>query len=327
MEETKTEQYHRILHEGAQLIQKQEEETLFLEALGDFGSIIRTGDVPAAYSEEVQQELLALRDARPAAEKEEIRRALQLAVLQGMKEAVQPHHAMTPDAVSLFAGYLLNLLTAKEDKEKLVVWDPAVGSGNLMTAVINQMDSAVHFVGAEPDETLLKLAWMNAELQEHEADLFHQESVGSPALKNVDAVVSDLPQGYYPDDDTAASFRTGVEEGHSYVHHLLMEQGIRHVKEGGFAVFLVPNNLFQSEQAAMLDPVLKEEAVVYALLQLPQTMFKTKEAGKSILVLRKRTPGMAVPEQALLAELPSFTKEAALADMMKQIKEWVEAHI
>ncbi|PRO64248.1 class I SAM-dependent methyltransferase [Alkalicoccus urumqiensis] len=324
---TKTEMYYDVLDQGAALIQKKEEK-LYLEALAEAGEAVFQGRAPGNLEKEEEKQWNRLLNELPeASEKEEIRRAVQLAVLKGMKEAVQPHHALTPDAVAVFAGFLMNELTQKETDDPLLLWDPAAGAGNLMTACANQMTKDVHFIGAEPDETLMKLAFMNANLQGHHMDLFHQDSVSQPAVDHVHGVVSDLPLGYYPDDETASGFATAADEGHTYVHHLLMEKAVRHVREGGFLVFLVPNSLFQSEQAPKLHPVIKEQASVYALLQLPSTMFKTQDAGKSMLILRKTKAGIVPPKQALLAELPSFTRQEALADMTRQISDWIREHV
>ena len=44
-------------------------------------------------------------------ENEQIRKALQLAILKGMKESSQPNHQMTPDAIGMFISYLVGKFT------------------------------------------------------------------------------------------------------------------------------------------------------------------------------------------------------------------------
>ena len=51
-------------------------------------------------------------------------------------------------------------------------------------------------------------------------------------------VVSDLPVGYYPNDSRATEYQLKADEGHSYAHHLFIEQSIRYVKDGGYLCFL-----------------------------------------------------------------------------------------
>ncbi|PYZ93759.1 SAM-dependent methyltransferase [Salipaludibacillus keqinensis] len=323
---TNTEKVYLLLDEGSEIL-KNELDLPYLDALGEMGENFFQNRVVQEVSEDNKEKITSMIDKIPKEDiaPEEYRRAVQLAVLKGMKEATQPHHAMTPDAVSLFIGYIVNkLLSYDQSQQKPVLLDPAVGVGNLMTAVMNQMHSNAHFIGAEPDETLLKLAFVNANLQKHSVDLFHQDSVSTPTVTNVDLVVSDLPAGYYPNDEVVTNFDTRAEKGHSYVHHLLIEQSIKHVKPGGFVVFVVPNHLFQSDQSKQLHQFIKKEAVIYSFMQLPSSMFKNSQAAKSILVLRKRGEGIVEPKQALLAELPSFTKEAQLADMMQRISSWFD---
>ncbi|TMW71727.1 class I SAM-dependent methyltransferase [Alteribacter natronophilus] len=326
--ETNTEKLYTALDLAAEKIQKNTD-LLYLDALAESGESILQGESTLKLEGKAQEEFEALIQSVPDLENlkaEEIRKAFQLAVLKGMKEATQPNHAMTPDAVSLFAGHLAELVLRNEKKTQVIL-DPAVGSANLLTAVMNQARREFHAVGGDADETLIKLAYVNANLQKHNVDLFHQDSVAAPYVSNVDLVVSDLPVGYYPDDRTAGEFELKSSEGHSYVHHLLIEQSLKHVKPGGFMIFLVPNFLFESDEAGALHEYLKKEAVIYSLLQLPKSMFKHQQQAKSIFVVRRKGEGIEAPRQALLAELPSFTNKQALADMVKRIDDWFESHL
>ncbi len=328
--ETNTEKMFEVLDEGATIL-KEELDIPYLDALGVMGEILFQGEVEQITDEIRKKKLEKLIDQAPTSDtihKEESRRAVQLAVLKGMKEGTQPHHAMTPDAVSLFVGYLVEkVLSYEKSNEVTIVLDPAVGAGNLLTGVMNQLKRSSHGIGAEADETLLKLAYVNANLQSHPIDLFHQDSVATPTIRNVDVVVSDLPVGFYPNDDIAESYQLKADEGHSFVHHLLIEQSMTHVKEGGFMFFIVPNFIFESAEAKKLHEYLKSDGYIYSLMQLPKSMFKNEQWGKSILIVRKRTKGIQGPKQALLAELPSFANEQSLQDMMKRISDWFDEHL
>ncbi|PYZ97203.1 SAM-dependent methyltransferase [Alteribacter lacisalsi] len=326
--ETNTEKLYTALDLAAEKIHKVSG-IPYLDALAESGESILQGQTTIKLEGDAQEELDALIKSVPDLEEiksEEIRKAFQLAVLKGMKEATQANHAMTPDAVSLFAGHLAELVL-REQEQTHVILDPAVGSANLLTAVMNQARRNFHAVGGDADETLIKLAYVNANLQKHNVDLFHQDSIATPYVTNVDLVVSDLPVGYYPDDKTASEYELERKGGHSYVHHLLIEQSLRHVKDGGFMILLVPNFLFETDEASALHAYLKKEAVIYSLLQLPKSMFKHQQQAKSIFVLRKKADGIEKPRQALLAELPSFTNKQALADMIKRIDDWFESHL
>ncbi len=117
------------------------------------------------------------------------------------------------------------------------LFDPACGTANLLFAVLNQQEvlkESIKLYGSEVDPTLIRLAYINANLQEKEVEFFHQDSLKPILLEPVDVVVSDLPVGYYPDDETAQGYELKAEQDHSYSHHLFIEQSIKYTKEGGY---------------------------------------------------------------------------------------------
>ncbi|MFB4210648.1 class I SAM-dependent methyltransferase [Shouchella sp. JSM 1781072] len=312
---------YEYLNHSAQLLEQTLEIT-YLDALAEAGDNLFEKGVIQPVPQDKHAQLLALME--PVKEisfsKEEIRKAFQLAVIKGMKGVVQPHHSMTPDAVSLFMSYLVNKLQGTEKKGDVL--DLAVGSGNLLFSICNHGEDRIgQAYGFEVDETLLKNAFASANLQQHEIQLFHQDSL-QLKVPNVDLVVADLPVGYYPKDDVASGFELKAETGHAYIHHLMIEQGIRALHDEGFGVLLVPNFLFESDQAEKLHAYLKEHAVILGLLQLPSSMFSNAQQQKSILMIQKKGKNMHKPQQALLAELPSFSNAKAMQDMMSSINNW-----
>ena len=219
---------------------------------------------------------------------EEIRKAFQLAILKGMKEGVQANHEMTPDAVGMFMSYLFHKFM--KGQNEITVLDPAIGTGNLMTTVFNsaQENITMSGFGVEVDEVLIKLALVNANLQKHAIEFFHQDGLAPLYIDPVDAVVSDLPVGYYPNEIGASEYKLKADEGMSYAHHLFIEQSVKHTKEGGYLFFLVPNFIFESDQAPKLHAFIKETCFIQGLLQLPVSMFKTRKCKKYICSPKER---------------------------------------
>ena len=257
---------------------------------------------------------------------EEIRKAFQLAILKGMKEGVQANHEMTPDAVGMFMSYLFHKFM--KGQNEITVLDPAIGTGNLMTTVFNSAQENVTMsgFGVEVDEVLIKLALVNANLQKHAIEFFHQDGLAPLYIDPVDAVVSDLPVGYYPNEIGASEYKLKADEGMSYAHHLFIEQSVKHTKEGGYLFFLVPNFIFESDQAPKLHAFIKETCFIQGLLQLPVSMFKNEKNAKSIFVLQKKGPNVIMPKQALLVELPKFSNMKAMEDIMDQLNTWFATH-
>ncbi|WP_332689857.1 class I SAM-dependent methyltransferase [Halalkalibacter lacteus] len=324
MKDEKIEQLYIYLDDTATLLEENGFGT-YLEGLVEAGENLFREEVRQSLPHN-QVKLLKQKLDKVVQQKfspEEVRKAFQLAGLKGMKEAVQPHHSMTPDAVCLFISYLVNKVMGKR-VDGAALLDLAAGSGNLVSTLLNHATTPLSAYAFEVDETLLKLAFVTANLQKHELNLFHQDSIEPIAFQQVDVVVTDLPVGYYPKDDVAIDFELMASSGHSFIHHLMIEQAIKKTKAGGFLFFVIPNFLFEGEQAKQLHEFVKRETNILGLLHFPKSMFQSEQFGKSIFMLQKKGGNTKQPKQALLAELPSFTKKEALADMMNHINRWFE---
>lgn len=157
---------------------------------------------------------------------EAIRQLIQLSFLKVIrKDAIQANHQMTPDTIGLLMAFLIEKVTQSTKLE--TIFDPAVGTANLLTTVINQLDKDEHNnikgFGIDNDDSMLSVASVNVALQHANVDLFHQDSVSALDIPQCDLAVSDLPIGYYPLDNNTKDYQTRAKDGHSYVHHLLIE--------------------------------------------------------------------------------------------------------
>lgn len=255
----------------------------------------------------------------------EIRKAVQLAILKGMKGATQQQHLMTPETVAMFAGYLAEKVTKGE--ENVRVFDPAGGTGNLLMTVVEQLANLQHVAAGEVDQTLIKLAVLNANLQRKEIEFFHQDSLRPFLMDPVDLVVSDLPVGYYPDDIRAGDYQLKADEGHSYAHHLFIEQSMNYTKAGGYLIFVIPEFLFDSDGSDKLHAYLQENAHMIGVLQLPESAFKSDKNRKSILMLQKKGPDTTALKQPLLVQVPSFKNTKAMNDILAQMNHWFSENL
>ncbi|MFS0561071.1 class I SAM-dependent methyltransferase [Terribacillus sp. 179-K 1B1 HS] len=324
MEQKNVEKVYQALDQMAEALETREN-VPYLDALGAAMEYILDRDIDVITEQPLLKQQLEKHAAvfdKQAYKKEEIRKGIQLAILKGMKGATQQQHMLTPDTVAMLIGYLTNKLAGNNEKFRL--FDPAVGTGNLLTAVLNQVEREVEAYGSDVDPTLIQLAVMNANMQERQIEFFHQDSLRPFLLEPVDLVVSDLPVGYYPDDIQAAQFELKADEGHSYSHHLFIEQSLHYTKEGGYLLFVVPNFLFESDQARLLHTFLQEHAHIVGMLQLPESMFKNESQAKSVLILQKKGTLTTAPKQALLVQLPSFKNPNAMANVLKQINDWFD---
>lgn len=317
------------IFDSSAVVLRKELDVTYLEALVETGDNLFEGailqeELSEAAIERLNREYSTFNEETYKGE--EIRKAFQLAILKGMKEGVQANHEMTPDAVGMFMSYLFHKFM--QGQNEITVLDPAIGTGNLMTTVFNSAKEGLTMsgFGVEVDEVLIKLALVNANLQKHAIEFFHQDGLASLYIDPVDAVVSDLPVGYYPNEIGASEYKLKADEGMSYAHHLFIEQSVKHTKEGGYLFFLVPNFIFESDQAPKLHAFIKETCFIQGLLQLPVSMFKNEKNAKSIFVLQKKGPSVTMPKQALLVELPKFSNMKAMEDIMDQLNTWFATH-
>lgn len=256
---------------------------------------------------------------------EDIRKAIQLTILKGMKGSTQVQHVMTPDTISLLVGYLVGKVT--DSWEKLRIFDPASGTGSLLTTVMHHLSQETNAYGSEIDQTLLKISVLNANLQKLTINYFHQDSLRPFLLDPVDVVVSDLPVGYYPDDVSSSEYQLRADEGHSYSHHLFIEQSINYVQNGGYLIFIIPEFLFDSDQADKLKTFLHKHVHIVGVLHLPETTFKSKNNAKSILILQKKGEHTEAPKQPLLVKLPSLKNTKAMKDILGQMNAWFASYV
>ncbi|WOV83217.1 class I SAM-dependent methyltransferase [Sporosarcina jeotgali] len=303
---TNTEQIFTYLDEAA-----SKDEALYLEQLIEACQSWREGTAGPDLQGEVT--------------KEEIRRGLQLAILKGMRQNVQPHHQMTPDAIGMLIARIASSLLP--EKERVELLDPAAGTGNLLLTVMNSLDVPVSSVAVEIDELLARLIVTGADLMEQTVQIYVQDALRPLLVDPVDLAVCDLPVGYYPDDENALNFEMMPAEGHAYAHHLFIEQTIHHLKPEGYGIFIVPSTLFESAQAGELHTYLKKHTVIRGILQLPQTLFKNAAQSKSLLILQKPSEQAMPTPDVLLAAVPDMTDKQAMMSFFNNIEDWAKENV
>ncbi|MFJ7950307.1 class I SAM-dependent methyltransferase [Lysinibacillus sp. NPDC096418] len=306
----KIEKLFGMMNAHAEKIEKEQDAT-FLEGILDALEAWLDGEVD--YTVE-------------GATKEDIRKAIQIAILKGMRKGSQPNHQMTPDTLGLLVGYFVEqFFEERLAKEKISIMDPAVGTGNLLLTVMNLLDGKVEATGVEVDELLIRLAAATADLTEQPVSLYRQDALQDLLASPADAIVCDLPVGFYPNDEVALDYELCAAEGMSYAHHLFIEQSVNYTKDGGYLFFLAPTHLFESEQAKQLHKYIKKHAWIQAIIQLPDTMFANKAHEKSIVILQKQGEGYKAPKEVLLAKVPNMQNKQALSMFFEKVQMWKEA--
>lgn len=283
----KIEKAYGYLLENTQTIQN-DLQTNFYDALVEQNAIYLDGQTELTLVKENNQRLKDLN-----LNKEEWRRSFQYLLMKAAQtEPLQANHQFTPDGIGFLLVYLVDQLASSD---KVDVLEIGSGTGNLAQTLMNNCQRSLDYLGLEIDDLLIDLAASMAEVMKADVNFAQGDAVRPQVLKESDVIISDLPVGYYPDDAIASRYQVASPQGHTYAHHLLIEQSLKYLKPGGIAIFLAPNDLLTSEQSPLLKKWMQDHAQVLAMVTLPENLFRSANLAKTIFVLRKQEEALIQP--------------------------------
>ncbi|AYF93484.1 MULTISPECIES: class I SAM-dependent methyltransferase [Streptococcus] len=283
----KIEKAYGYLLENTQTIQN-DLQTNFYDALVEQNAIYLDGQTELTLVKENNQRLKDLN-----LNKEEWRRSFQYLLMKAAQtEPLQANHQFTPDGIGFLLVFLVDQLASSD---KVDVLEIGSGTGNLAQTLMNNCQRSLDYLGLEIDDLLIDLAASMAEVMKADVKFAQGDAVRPQVLKESDVIISDLPVGYYPDDAIASRYQVASPQGHTYAHHLLIEQSLKYLKPGGIAIFLAPNDLLTSEQSPLLKKWMQDHAQVLAMVTLPENLFRSANLAKTIFVLRKQEEAVVQP--------------------------------
>ena len=283
----KIEKAYGYLLENTQTIQN-DLQTNFYDALVEQNAIYLDGQTELTLVKENNQRLKDLN-----LNKEEWRRSFQYLLMKAAQtEPLQANHQFTPDGIGFLLVFLVDQLASSDQVDVLEIGS---GTGNVAQTLMNNCQRSLDYLGLEIDDLLIDLAASMAEVMKADVNFAQGDAVRPQVLKESDVIISDLPVGYYPDDAIASRYQVASPQGHTYAHHLLIEQSLKYLKPGGIAIFLAPNDLLTSEQSPLLKKWMKDHAQVLAMVTLPENLFRSANLAKTIFVLRKQEEAVVQP--------------------------------
>ena len=283
----KIEKAYGYLLENTQTIQN-DLQTNFYDALVEQNAIYLDGQTELTLVKENNQRLKDLNLS-----KEEWRRSFQYLLMKAAQtEPLQANHQFTPDGIGFLLVFLVDQLASSDQVDVL---EMGSGTGNLAQTLMNNCQRSLDYLGLEIDDLLIDLAASMAEVMKADVNFAQGDAVRPQVLKESDVIISDLPVGYYPDDAIASRYQVASPQGHTYAHHLLIEQSLKYLKPGGVAIFLAPNDLLTSEQSPLLKKWMQDHAQVLAMVTLPENLFRSANLAKTIFVFRKQEEEVIQP--------------------------------
>ena len=311
----KIEQAYTYLLENVQIIQN-DLTTNFYDALIEQNGIYLDGQTNL---EDVKKNNQALK--RLALRKEEWLRTYQFLLMKAAQtEPLQANHQFTPDAIGHLMIFIIEQLWPTE---ALSLLELGSGMGILGASFLMSMNKKVDYLGIEIDDLLIDLAASMAEVMDLKMGFVQGDAVRPQVLKESDFIVSDLPVGYYPDDQIASRYQVAAKNEHTYAHHLLMEQSLKYLKMGGYAIFLAPTDLLTSPQSDLLKSWLTDQAQLVSIIALPEDLFAQGAQSKTIFVLQKKVGEGTEP---FVYPLTSLRDPEILLEFKENFQNWCQEH-
>ena len=214
---------------------------------------------------------------------------------------------------------MLFLIENLTDSDKIDLLEIGSGTGNLAQTFLNNSSKELNYLGIEVDDLLIDLSASIAEVMDSDARFIQEDAVRPQILQESDVIISDLPVGFYPNDDIAKRYKVASSDEHTYAHHLLMEQSLKYLKKDGIAVFLAPVSLLTSKQSDLLKQWLKDYADIIAVITLPESIFGNVANAKSIFVLKKQA---AQTPETFVYPLSDLQSRETLTDFIGKFQKW-----
>lgn len=230
--------------------------------------------------------------------KEEIRKAFQFACLKGFKHANVSNQMITPETIGIFFEYLISKLYQKTN---LVILDPLVGTGNLITVIANHLKDKVTLVGVDWDQQHYQLSSALFDMLGYGDQVFYQDTNTFT---------------YAPIDLAVADF-SGINEDETY--QIIKHHG-DHIVPGGFMLGLLDGALVKQEVLIKQAKQLNQIWSLFGLIQLPKGLSKTD--SKAIVIFQRKGEQVFQPKKFLLAELPDFKEKEAFKNVINQLNHW-----
>ena len=235
--------------------------------------------------------------------KEDVRKAIQLALLKGFKHLNVTNAMMTPDSIGMFIAYLLKKLYKKPFETLL---DPMIGTGNLIATINNHFSDGFMTYGIDDEPLMAGLARNILDALEMDHQVFLQNTLTYQGPL-VDCIITDFPV-------------KAVDQKEEYVPYQVVLHHLEHLKDNQFFIALVENDFFDQHRSEKFKELLLEKAHLYGLIKLDESLFKNHP--KSILILQKKQDINAKIDDFLLVDLPAFTDEEAFNLALGKIEQW-----
>ena len=251
-------------------------------------------------------------------DKETIRKVYQFLLLKALKELNNPSYDITPEVITMYISHLIECIYG--DK-KVTITDLASGSGSLLINIAALIKGEKELTSVDVDSNYVRLQQNIFNLLETNVEIINQDALKPLNIKKQDIVISDVPFGYYADEDNSLNYKLCSTDGYSLNALLFIEQAANYLDENGVGILVIPKKVLELEDN--FKKYLEEDINLNAVITLPDEMFKNASQQKAIILITKKGQ-TRLPNQVFLAQIPSFQNKASYAKFIEEFNEWLE---
>ena len=251
-------------------------------------------------------------------DKETIRKVYQFLLLKALKELNNPSYDITPEVITMYISHLIECIYG--DK-KVSITDLASGSGSLLINIAALIKGEKEITSVDVDSNYVRLQQNIFNLLETNVEIINQDALKPLNIKKQDIVISDVPFGYYADEDNSLNYKLCSKDGYSLNALLFIEQAANYLDENGVGILVIPKKVLELEDN--FKKYLEEDINLNAVITLPDEMFKNASQQKAIILITKKGQ-TRLPNQVFLAQIPSFQNKASYAKFIEEFNEWLE---
>lgn len=251
-------------------------------------------------------------------DKETIRKVYQFLLLKALKELNNPSYDITPEVITMYISHLIECIYG--DK-KVSITDLASGSGSLLINIAALVKGEKEIASVDVDSNYVRLQQNIFNLLETNVEIINQDALKPLNIKKQDIVISDVPFGYYADEDNSLNYKLCSTDGYSLNALLFIEQAANYLDENGVGILVIPKKVLELEDN--FKKYLEEDINLNAVITLPDEMFKNVSQQKAIILITKKGQ-TRLPNQVFLAQIPSFQNKASYAKFIEEFNGWLE---
>lgn len=251
-------------------------------------------------------------------DKETIRKVYQFLLLKALKELNNPSYDITPEVITMYISHLIECIYG--DK-KVSITDLASGSGSLLINIAALVKGEKEITSVDVDSNYVRLQQNIFNLLETNVEIINQDALKPLNIKKQDIVISDVPFGYYADEDNSLNYKLCSTDGYSLNALLFIEQAANYLDENGVGILVIPKKVLELEDN--FKKYLEEDINLNAVITLPDEMFKNASQQKAIILITKKGQ-TRLSNQVFLAQIPSFQNKASYAKFIEEFNEWLE---